>query len=134
MELEPQRQRRGDTARARAQQVNHEIVQGAEDVPHFAWASQNVAATAMILRFIPEPTDPAARQIHHNLRGLLETVAEQQAESSRARRHEASGSRRSHANIRNDEASTRSGTSRCLEESVRTPTVSRHAPIALLQD
>ena len=44
--------------------------------------TRNIAATAMLLRGLPEPNDPQKQAIHRNLRALVETVAIQQVESS----------------------------------------------------
>jgi hypothetical protein len=41
----------------------------------------------MLLRNMPEPSNPEARRAHDEIRGLLETAAMQQAESSASRRH-----------------------------------------------
>jgi len=51
---------RGPTggARGRARQVQHDIVNEGNDVPQFARAGQNIAATAMLLRGVPKPVDP----------------------------------------------------------------------------
>ena len=52
------------------------------DLPQFAWVGQNIAAGAMLLRGIPEPTDPKERAVYRNLQALVEAAAIQQAESS----------------------------------------------------
>ena len=52
------------------------------DVPQFAWAGQNIAAAAMLLRGVPEPIDPQERAVYQNLRVLVEAAAVQQVESS----------------------------------------------------
>ena len=41
-----------------AHQVQHNILDGGDDPPQFAWPSQNIAAVAMLLRGLPEPADP----------------------------------------------------------------------------
>jgi hypothetical protein len=48
-------------------------------------ASQNIAAAAMIPCSIREPNDPYSRQIHQNLRGLVECASVQQMENSLSR-------------------------------------------------
>lgn len=88
----------------------------------------------MILYSIPEPIDPVARQIHLNLQGLLEAATVQQAESSHARRHEVSGSRRSCGSFWDNEASTQSGASRGPGKSNHAPASSHHAPAVSIHD
>jgi tyrosyl-tRNA synthetase len=52
----------GGRARERARDVNHHINEDrAVDPSVFARASQNVAAAAMLLRNMPEPSNPDAR-------------------------------------------------------------------------
>ena len=55
------------------------------DVPQFAWASQNIAAATMLLRGVPEPVNPQEWAVYRNLRVLVEATAVQQAESSVSR-------------------------------------------------
>ena len=69
-------------ARGRAHQVQHDIVNEGNDVPQFAWAGQNIATAAMLLRGVPEPVDPQERAVYWNLRVLVEATAVQQEESS----------------------------------------------------
>ena len=45
-------------ARGRARQVQRNIMDRGKDPPQFAQASQNIAATAMLLRGLPELNDP----------------------------------------------------------------------------
>jgi hypothetical protein len=54
--------------------------------PIFDRTSQNIVVAAMLLRNMPEPSNPEARWAHDEIRGLLETAAMQQAESSASRR------------------------------------------------
>ena len=67
----------GGAARRRARNVNHRISnnEGGEQPPIFNHASQNVAAAAMLLRTIPEPSTSEGRWVHGELRDLLETAA-----------------------------------------------------------
>jgi hypothetical protein len=53
--------------------------------PLFRWASQNLAATAMLLRGCPEPATSEERRVRQQLKALLEAAAAQQAESSASR-------------------------------------------------
>jgi tyrosyl-tRNA synthetase len=77
----------GGGARERAHDVNRRIVEDrAVGPPVFGRASQNVVATAMLLRNMPEPSNPEACRACDEIRGLLETVAMQQAESFASRR------------------------------------------------
>jgi tyrosyl-tRNA synthetase len=76
----------GEGARERAHDVNHRIIEDqAGEAPVFGRASQNVVAAAMLLRNMPEPSNPEARRACDEIRGLLETAAMQQAESSTSR-------------------------------------------------
>ena len=58
---------------------------GGNDPPQFAQASQNIAAVAMLLRGVSEPVDPQERAVHQNLWVLVETSTVQQAETSASR-------------------------------------------------
>lgn len=58
---------------------------GEDDPPQFTRAGQNIAAAAMLLHSLPEPTNPKEQAIHWNLRALVETAAIQQAKSSISR-------------------------------------------------
>jgi hypothetical protein len=76
----------GGRARERARDVNHRIDEDRMVDPSvFARASQNVVAAAVLLRNMPEPSNPDARRARDEIRELLETVAMQQAESSASR-------------------------------------------------
>jgi hypothetical protein len=57
----------------------------AGEPPVFNRASQNIVAAAMLLRNMLEPSTPEARRARDEIRGLLETTAMQQAESSTSR-------------------------------------------------
>ena len=58
-------------------QVQHDIMNKGNDHPQFARAGQNIAATAMLLRGIPEPIDPQEQAVYRNLRVLVEATAVQ---------------------------------------------------------
>ena len=62
--------------------------EGSEQPPIFNRASQNVAAVAMLVRAMPEPSTMEGRRVRGALRDLLKTTAVQQAESSASRRRE----------------------------------------------
>jgi hypothetical protein len=89
-------------ARHRAQDVQRRIVDNARaGLPSaFSGASQNLAAAAMLLRTMPEPSTTEGRRIQGELKGLLEDAAVRQVESSASRRrgcpseHRATSSRR----------------------------------------
>jgi hypothetical protein len=90
--LEQERSDRGDDglARHRARdaycRINND--EGGEQPPPFARASQNVAATAILLRTMPAPSIVKGRQVRDELRGLLECATVQQAKSSASQRRE----------------------------------------------
>ena len=88
--LEQEQQGRGDGcgARQRAHDVHRRINndEASGQPPIFNRASQNVAAAAMLVRAMPEPSTTEGRRVHGELRGLLKTAAVQQAESSTSRR------------------------------------------------
>jgi hypothetical protein len=71
-------------ARHRAWDVQRRIIDDARaGLPQaFCGASQNLAAAAMLLRTMPEPSTTEGRRIQGELKGLLEDAAVQQAESS----------------------------------------------------
>ena len=60
--------------------------EGSEQPPIFNRASQNVAAAAMLVRAMPEPSTTEGRRVRGELWDLLETATVQQAESSASRR------------------------------------------------
>jgi hypothetical protein len=79
----------GGRARERARDVNRHIDEDRViDPPVFARASQNIVATTMLLRNMPEPSNPDARRARDEIRELLETAAIQQAGSSASRQRE----------------------------------------------
>jgi hypothetical protein len=55
-------------------------------------AGQNIAAVAILLKTLPEPEDPAQRNLHRRVRNLVELAAIQQAESSSLYRRQAAAS------------------------------------------
>ena len=57
--------------------MNWRIIEDDEALPHFAWASQNIAATAALLRGLSEPATPEDRWAHREICTLLEHVAAQ---------------------------------------------------------
>jgi hypothetical protein len=57
----------------------------ADTSPLFRWASQNLAATAMLLRGCPEAATFKEQRVRQQLKELLEAAAAQQAESSASR-------------------------------------------------
>jgi hypothetical protein len=86
--------RRKRTARslrkAKARDVHRRIMEDAEAEAPLAFhrASQNLIATAILLRTMLEPSTTEGRQIHSEIWGLLECVVVQQAESSASRLQE----------------------------------------------
>jgi hypothetical protein len=77
----------GGGARERARDVNRRIIEDrVGEPPVFNRASQNIVAAAMLLLNMPELSTPEARRARDEIRGLLETAAMQQAESSASRR------------------------------------------------
>jgi hypothetical protein len=75
-------------ARHRARDVQRRIINDARAglPPTFNGASQNLAAAAMLLRTMPEPSATEGRRVQGELKNLLENAAVQQAESSASRR------------------------------------------------
>jgi hypothetical protein len=89
-------------ARHRARDVQRRIIDDARAglPPAFSGAGQSLAAAAMLLRTMPEPSTTEGRCIQGELKGLLEDAIVRQAESSASRRrgdpskHHATPSRR----------------------------------------
>jgi hypothetical protein len=89
-------------ARHRARDVQRRIIDDARAglPPAFSEAGQNLAATAMLLRTMPEPSTTEERRIQGELKDLLENTAVRRAESSASRgwggpsEHHAASSRR----------------------------------------
>jgi hypothetical protein len=75
-------------ARHRAQDVQRRIIDDARAMPPpaFNGAGQSLAAAAMLLRTMPEPSTTEGRRIQGELKGLLEDAAVRQAESSASQR------------------------------------------------
>jgi hypothetical protein len=75
-------------ARHRARDVQRRIVDDARAglPPAFNGVGQNLAAVAMLLRAMPEPSTTEGRRIQGELKGLLEDAAVRRAESSAFRR------------------------------------------------
>jgi hypothetical protein len=66
----------GGGARERARDINRRIIKDrVGEPPVFGRASQNVVTAAMLLRNMPEPSNPEAHQARDEIRGLLETAA-----------------------------------------------------------
>ena len=90
--LEQDQSARGDggAARRRARDVNRRIVkdEGEDNPLVFHTASQNVMATALLLRAMPEPSTPEGRRVRQGLRGLLEQAVVQNTESSASQSHD----------------------------------------------
>ena len=81
------------SARRRARAVNHNIINDAHmQLPQEFSAGQNIAAAAILLQTLPEPQDLAQRDLHHQVRNLVELAAVQQAESSSFHRQQAAAS------------------------------------------
>ena len=74
VELEHEMEHRGDGGRARAitHDVNYWIIEDDRGLPHFAWASQNIAAVVALLRRLLEPMTPKDHQAHREIHMLLE--------------------------------------------------------------
>jgi hypothetical protein len=75
-------------ARHRARDVQRRIVDDARAglPPAFGGAGQNLAAAAMLLRTMPEPSTTEGRRIQGELKDLLEDATVRRAESSASRR------------------------------------------------
>jgi hypothetical protein len=63
----------------------------ADAPPLFRWASQNLAAAAMLLRGCPKPATSKERLVWEQLKALLEAATAQQAESSVSRQRSERG-------------------------------------------
>jgi hypothetical protein len=89
-------------ARHRARDVQRRIIDDARAglPPAFSGAGQNLTATAMLLRTMPEPSTTEGRRIQGELKDLLENATIRRVESSASRRrggpseHHAASSRR----------------------------------------
>ena len=70
-------------ARQCAHGVHCNIVNDARmQIPQQFRAGQNIAAVTILLQALAEPHDPAQRDLHRQIRDLVELAAVQQAESS----------------------------------------------------
>jgi hypothetical protein len=74
-------------ARHQARDVQRRIIDDARAglPPAFSGAGQNLAAAAMLLRTMPEPSTTEGRRIQGELKDLLENTAVRRAESSASR-------------------------------------------------
>jgi hypothetical protein len=83
-------------ARHRAQDIQHRIVDDARArlPPASSGVGQNLAAAAMLLRAMPEPSTTEGRRIQGELKNLLEDVVVRRAESSASRRQGCPGASR----------------------------------------
>jgi hypothetical protein len=89
-------------ARHRARDIHRRIIDDARAglPPAFSGAGQNLAAAAMLLRTMPEPSTTEGRRIQGKLKDLLENAVVRRAESSASQRrgglseHHAASSRR----------------------------------------
>ena len=82
LQLEQERaelERRGDggCARAMARDMNRRTIEDDGALPHFARASQNIAAAVTLLRGLPKPATPEDRWAHHEICTLLERATVQ---------------------------------------------------------
>ena len=68
-------------ARATARTVHQRILTNDGAFPHFARASQNIAAATALLHGLPEAATSEDRRAYREIRTLLERAAAQQAES-----------------------------------------------------
>jgi hypothetical protein len=75
--------------------------------PTFSGAGQNLAAAAMLLRTMPEPSTTEERRIQGELKNLLEDAAVRRAESSASRRRGCPSEHRATSSRRMREASAR---------------------------
>ena len=73
-ELRHEMEHHGDGGRTRAiaHDINRRIIEDDGGLPCFARASQNIAATAALLRRIPKPMTTEDRWAHHEIHTLLE--------------------------------------------------------------
>jgi hypothetical protein len=96
-------------ARHRAQDVQHHIIDDARVglPPAFSGVGQNLAAAAMLLRTMPEPSTNEGRLIQGELKDLLEDATVRRAESSTSRRRGCPSEHRATSSRRMQEASAR---------------------------
>jgi hypothetical protein len=98
----------------RAQDVQRRIVDDARArlPPAFSGIGQNLAAAAMLLRAMPEPSTTEGRHIQGELKGLLENAAVRRAESSASRRQGCPSEHHTTSSRLMREASVRTGRTR----------------------
>jgi hypothetical protein len=103
-------------ARHRARDVQRRIIGDARAglPPAFSGADQNLAAAAMLLRTMPEPSTTEGRRIQGKLKVLLENAVVRRAESSASQRrggpsehHAASSERMCEASVRTEHTGDR---------------------------
>jgi hypothetical protein len=75
--------------------------------PAFSGVGQNLAAAAMLLRAMPEPSTTEGRRIQGELKGLLEDAAVRRAESSASQRQGCPSEHRTTSSRHMREASVR---------------------------
>ena len=75
-----------------ARDVNRRIIKDDGALPHFARASQNIAAAAALLQGLPKPATPEDHWAYREICTLLERAAVQQAESSLSQRRKLNAS------------------------------------------
>ena len=94
--IEEEIERRGDGGhtRASAHDVHRRILTDDGTLPHFARASQNIAAVMALLHGLSEAATFEDRRARREIRMLLERAAVQQAESSLSRQCELDTSQR----------------------------------------
>jgi hypothetical protein len=98
----------------RAQDVQRRIFDDARArlPPAFSGVGQNLAAAAMLLQAMPEPSTSEGRRIHGELKGLLENAVVRRAESSASRRQGCPSEHRATCSRLIREASVRIGRTR----------------------
>jgi hypothetical protein len=72
LDREIERRKDGGHACTIAHDMNRRIIEDDEDLPHFARASQNIAAMLALLRGLPKPATPKDHWAHREIRTLLE--------------------------------------------------------------
>ena len=94
IEEEIKRRRDGGHACTSARDVHRRILTDDGTLPHFARASQNIAAATALLHGLPEAATSEDRRARREIHTLLERAAAQQAESSLSRRRKPDTSQR----------------------------------------
>ena len=62
--------------------MNRRIIEDDEALPHFTWASQNIATAKALLWGLSKHATLEDHRAHHEIRTLLEHAMAQQAKSS----------------------------------------------------